>query len=86
MTRATAQERIAGCVRAELARSSVTGFTLIGLLGLQRTAVYTRLNGKVPFTVSDLYLIADYLDVHIDVLMGDAAPDVERVHAGVSTH
>lgn len=50
-------------VRAEMARRQVRGSALAELLGISAQQVSARLNGRVPFTVDQLVIVARALGV-----------------------
>jgi len=56
---------IGSAVRAELARNGKSIASLSPLLGIGRTAVYSRTRGEQPFDYVELQLIADYLQVPV---------------------
>lgn len=62
--------RVAGAVRAEMARSQMTRQALGELLDMSPTAVQRRLTGEIPFDVVELDQISKWLDVPITTLMG----------------
>ena len=64
-------------IRAELARRGLTQSDVAPHLGLTRQAVSRRLVGPTPFTLDQLYKIAELVGVPISVLIepaGDEAP------------
>lgn len=71
-TEADLKTRIAGAVKAELARRGLSGNDLVGPLSLGRNAVYSRLKAEQPFDVEELELIAAHLDISIDALLASA--------------
>ena len=71
--------RVAGNVKAELARRDLSGSDLIPILGISRNAVYARLRGERSFEVNELSLIADFIGINVDVLV--RSPALEAVAA-----
>lgn len=67
--RQTPAQRIAGEVRAELARKLRTQQQLAEALGLTQQATSRRLRGEVPFSGAELMLAADFLDVPVAHLL-----------------
>ena len=65
-------EAIGSAVRAELARAGKSVASLAPLLGLGRTAVYSRTRGEQPFDYVELQLIANYLDIPLLQLIRSA--------------
>lgn len=61
----TLQQRIAGEVRAELARSNRTGLSLANELGWSQTYMSRRLRGRTPFAAWELVEIARILEVPV---------------------
>ena len=57
--------RVAGSVRAELARLGLDGVSLTQPLGLSRNSVYARLRGAKPFTTDEIERVAEFLGVEI---------------------
>jgi hypothetical protein len=77
-------EVAAGAVRAELARRNIPRRDAVAALGsgaaaLGRTAAYERIAGLVPFTWSELDVLASRFHIPIDVLTGARAPDPAAV-------
>ena len=68
----TAGQRVAGEIRAELARQRRTQTDLAAELGLSQPSVSQRLSGQVPMTVDEVARIADWRGVPVSVLV-DAA-------------
>lgn len=67
--------KVAGNVKAELARRDLSGADIIPVLGISRNAVYERLRGTRSFEVNELDLIADFIGVDVTVLMTAALAD-----------
>ncbi len=65
--------RIRGAVKAELARRDYSGSDLVGVLGINRNAVYARLRGEQQFAVEDLSRIIAFLGITMDQLIASAA-------------
>lgn len=56
-------QSVAGNVRAEMARRKRTATHLQELLHLSRNSVYRRMNGDVPFDLSELDQVARWLSL-----------------------
>lgn len=67
---ATASQRVAANVRAELGRHSRTQHDLGQALGRSQPYVSRRLNGKVAFGVDEVEKIALWLEVPVSALLG----------------
>lgn len=65
----THSERVAGAVRAEMARRRVTQGQLAAHLGLSQVAVSRRVLGQTPFDVDELFAAAEFLNVPVTVLL-----------------
>ena len=63
MPKRTATERVAANIRAELARQGISQTDLANSLHKSQPTVSRRLLGRVPFSVDELDIIADLLDV-----------------------
>ncbi len=63
--RSSARGRVAGEVRAELARARISGNKLAALLGQSQPYWSRRLSGKVAFDVDDLEALSGLLGVPI---------------------
>jgi transcriptional regulator with XRE-family HTH domain len=63
MPKRTATERVAANIRAELARQGISQTDLAASLHKSQPTVSRRLLGRVPFSVDELDIIADLLDV-----------------------
>lgn len=72
----TPNEWIAGTIRAELARRKLSGRSVAGRMGMPVNTFRRRLNGEIPFDVSDLVAVADILSVPVVDLL---PPMQERV-------
>ena len=57
--------RVAGAVRAEMARADVSARAVAIRIGWSHTALNRRLNATVPFRVDELDLIATALDIPV---------------------
>jgi len=64
--------RVAEEVRALMARRRVSQQTLATALGVSQAAVSRRTTGLVPFSVSQLCVVAEVLEVPVDTLIGTA--------------
>ena len=58
-------------IRAEMARKRKRQADLAALLGIAQSGVSARMNGKVPFDLHELFLIADWLGVSVHALLAD---------------
>lgn len=65
---ASTDQRVAANVRAELARAGENQSSLAPKVGMSQQALSRRLSAQVPFTVSELSLIAAQLGVPIGAL------------------
>lgn len=65
------RDRIAACVRAEVARRKVPQRDIAARLGITQQAVSRRLSGHVPFAAHELADLADLLDVSVSDLVGE---------------
>jgi hypothetical protein len=68
-------ERVASEVRAEMARQRKTATELADVIGVTQHTAGRRLSGAVPFTLVDLVLIGEWLDIDPRHLM----PHQDRV-------
>lgn len=69
----TLTERVAGAVRAEMARAQMTQRQLAVVIGVQQPNVSLRLQGKHPFSTVELDKIAAALGVPVDRFVIDAS-------------
>lgn len=67
------RERIAGEVRAHMARQKVTATKLGELTGIAAATLSRKLNGHNGFTLDELLAIGDALDVDVSELLAAAA-------------
>ncbi len=65
--------RVAGAVRAELARHNFPGEALIPVLGIGKNAVYARLRGERSFEVEEIAKIATFLSIEVTALVSAPA-------------
>lgn len=72
MTNHSAAEAVSAAVRAEMARKNKTAAGLAEVLGITPHTAGRRLNGSVPFAVTDLLVVGAWLDVPLSVFF-DAA-------------
>jgi transcriptional regulator with XRE-family HTH domain len=70
----TLTERVAGAVRAEMARAQMTQRELAAVIGVQQPNVSLRLQGKHPFSTVELDKIAAALGVPVERFVIDATP------------
>ncbi len=68
----TLSTRVAGAVKAELARRDLSGHDLVEPLRLGRNAVYARLRGERPFDMKELEVVVDFLGIGMDELLASA--------------
>lgn len=61
--------RVAGAVRAELARRNLPREHLIPVLGIGKNAVYARLRGEQSFEVEEVAKIAAHLGISVEDLV-----------------
>lgn len=61
--------RVAGQIRAEMARQRRTIADLAGCLGVSPHTAGRRLSGRTDFTAVDLVLVADWLNVSVGDLL-----------------
>lgn len=69
----TPAQRIAGEVRAVMARNQVQQTGLAAHLGISQSGLSRRLSGHIEFTVGELAATADYLEVPLASLLALAA-------------
>lgn len=62
----TTTERIAAKVRGIAAEHRFTQQGIAEALGISRTSVVERINGRVPFTATELYKLALAMDVRVE--------------------
>jgi hypothetical protein len=65
--------RVAGAVRAELARRDLAGDKLIPVLSIGKNAVYARLRGERSFEVEEIAKIAAFLGIEVTSLVAPPA-------------
>lgn len=63
----------ADVIRVELARKRANQGQLAELLGLSQPAIHRRMSGKVPWRISELTQVAEYLGVTVSALLADDA-------------
>lgn len=73
MDREERSRRVAGEVRAHLARRQLSGKQLATALGVSQFSVSRRLRGEVPFSVDELSVAADFLGVDLSDLLAERA-------------
>lgn len=69
----TLTERVAGAVRAEMARAQMTQRELAAVIGVQQPNVSLRLQGKHPFSTVELDKIAEALGLPVERFVVDAS-------------
>lgn len=67
------RERVAGEVRAHMARQRCTAAKLSTELGIPKATLSRKLNGKTPFLVDELMSIGDVLGIDVVALLEAAA-------------
>jgi transcriptional regulator with XRE-family HTH domain len=65
----TAAQRLAGEVRAEMARQKRTAGEMAQALGITAHTAGRRLSGAVPFNVTELDAVARWLGVELEQLL-----------------
>ena len=73
MATPTTAQQVGANVRAEAARRGISGAGLARTVGRSQSAMARRLAGSYPFSVTDLALIADVLEVPISALLPSVA-------------
>lgn len=58
-------------VKAWLVRRDLKQSDLAAGIGLTQTGVSKRLSGRVPFTIEELLLVADFLEITLGELLGE---------------
>lgn len=69
MTQTAQLSAIADNVRAAKARRRVTDAQIAAAVGLSRSAINDRMNGRAKFQIDELQAIAAYLDVPLHQLL-----------------
>ena len=64
--------RVAANVRAELARKRVPQSQIARSLHLSRAAVNRRMSGQVAFDITELYAVAEALEITVSDLIGES--------------
>lgn len=82
----TLTERIAGEIRAEMARQRLNQTAMAARLGMSQAAYSRHLNGVVPLTVEFVEDVAGALGVQVEQLMGLPAgsPSLTAISQGYS--
>lgn len=81
MPLSTTSLRVAGEVRAAMARLGCTQAVLAERINRDQHFVSRRLSGKVPFTIDELARIAEALNVPIEALLAQSAQSAPAVVA-----
>lgn len=71
---ATTTERIANKVRGAAAESGFTQQRIADTIGISRASVVERINGRVPFTGSEIFALANAMGLPVERFF----PDLER--------
>jgi transcriptional regulator with XRE-family HTH domain len=79
--RDSVRERVAGAVRAEIARQRCGRAALADAIGVSRATIDRRLAGDQEFTVTELQAAADFLGVSLTKLLGEPEPSGDRAVA-----
>lgn len=75
-------DKIRLVVRMLLAAREMTTIDLGRQLGLGRTPIYDRMQGRKPFTVAEVAAMADMFNVPVSVLFGGPGELLGRSHSG----
>jgi DNA-binding Xre family transcriptional regulator len=67
------RERIAGELRAHMARQRITATVLSEAVGIPQATLSRKLNGKSGFTLDELFAIGDQLGVDVTEVLAAAA-------------
>ncbi len=70
---ATATDRVAANIRAEIARQRLSQSTVAGAVAMSPAALSQRLTGKTPIDVNELERLAVALNVPAESLLGKSA-------------
>lgn len=62
-------QQVAANVRAELARAGISQSTIADSLGITKSGVSRRMQGRISFRVSELCAIADLIGIPVHVLL-----------------
>jgi transcriptional regulator with XRE-family HTH domain len=65
----SAAQRIAGEVRAELARQRRSQASLALALGISQQALSRRMTGDIPFNIDQLSTVASFLSMPLEALV-----------------
>lgn len=68
-TNQTYSAQVAGEVRAQLARAGKDAGDLASMLGVSRPTASSRWNGAKPYTLDELFVIAEALSLPVDALV-----------------
>lgn len=79
-TIAVVNMRIAGEVRAWVARRGLTQGWLAEVLGISQSVVSKRLRGVLPFSAAELFIIASALGLSLVELLGDDLVNEKNPH------
>lgn len=72
MTQITDQEAIAENVRVGKARRRVSDAKIAEAIGISRSALNDRMNGKARFQIDELQAIAAFLEISLEQLLAPA--------------
>lgn len=73
MSKDNLSQRVAGNVRAELARLRITQAAAAAYLGISQTAFSRRLLGNIAFDLEEISQLSKFLDVSVGALIGETA-------------
>jgi transcriptional regulator with XRE-family HTH domain len=71
----TPSERTGAAVRLLMRKRNKTQQDLADRMGLQQSAISSRLRGAIAFDINELVIVAEFLDVPLSALL----PDSDRV-------
>jgi hypothetical protein len=77
------RDRLAGNIRAELARQRITASGLAGYLGIAISSATRRLNGEQAFYGYEVALVADFLGVPVGTLYANVTRSGETADPAV---
>lgn len=66
----TTAQRVAGALRAEMARQRKTGLDLAQLLNCSQSSASRRMTGEVTLDLDEVGAISEWLDIPIATLLG----------------
>ncbi|WP_292698057.1 helix-turn-helix transcriptional regulator [Microbacterium sp. 69-10] len=63
---------IAGAIRAEMARQRMEFVQVASIIHVSRATAYRRINGEIPFDVTEIEAIGRHLGVTVDEIFASA--------------